>query len=266
MLADHVVRGAKAGLVAGLAFGLLLALVANPVVAYADGLGPGGDHGAAGHDESHGTADRHEASGGESDHGGVVSSAVTNGVSVASGVLWGLLLGTVVFGVGFSLLEPAIPGSGATKSYVLAAAGFLTVSGAPWLLFPPQPPGAEQALPTETRLLLYGGMMVAGGAVCLASGAVYRRFAARRGRTVAAVAATAPLGLLAVPVALSPSNPVTSSVPTGLATGLTGLVVFGQVLLWVVLAATHARLGDRSEADAPPAASLDRTDSAATAD
>ncbi len=230
-------RGVKAGLVAGLAFGLLVALVANPLVAFADELGHEGGHAT---DGQH--ADHHAA------HDGAVSAAVTNAVSAVSGVLWGVLLGGVVFGVAFALLEPAIPGTGAAKSYVLAAAGFLTVSGAPWLALPPQPPGAEQTLPTATRLPLYAGMMVAGALACLLAGALYLRVRERRGRVVATVAASLSLGLLAVPAALAPTNEVTHSLPAALSSGLVGLVVLGQAFLWLALAAVHARLRRRSTA------------------
>ncbi|WP_415383560.1 CbtA family protein [Halosimplex sp. TS25] len=249
MLARHVTRGVKTGLVAGLAFGLLVALVANPLVAFADELGHEGGHATGGQHADH--AEGAHAGGGdtgadgadhESPHDGAVSAAVTSAVSAVSGVLWGVLLGGVVFGVAFALLEPAIPGTGAAKSYVLAAAGFVTVSGAPWLVLPPQPPGAEQALPTATRLPLYAGMMVAGALACLLAGALYRELRERRGRVAAAAAASLSLGLLAAPAALAPANGVTHSLPAALSSGLVGLVVFGQAFLWLVLAAAHARL------------------------
>ncbi|MFC6837517.1 CbtA family protein [Halomarina ordinaria] len=242
MFFAYLRRGVTAGVVAGLAFGLLLALVANPFVAFADELGHGEGHAV---DHGHGHDDA-AADHGHDHHGSAVSSAVTNGVSVVSGVLWGVLLGGVVFGIAFSLLEPAIPGVGATKSYVLAAAGFVTVSGAPWLVLPPVPPGAEQALPPDTRLVVYGGMMVAGGLVCLLAGVAYERLRAARGRGAGAVAALLSLSVLAVPVLLSPVPSGGSSLPSDLATGLTGMVVFGQALLWVLLAGTHARLHRRS--------------------
>ncbi|WP_135366550.1 CbtA family protein [Halosimplex halophilum] len=243
MLVEYVARGMKAGLVAGLAFGLVVALVTNPLVAAADGLA-GGDHAGHGHDTDH----AHE--GAEHGHGAAVGAAVTNGVSVAAGVLWGLLLGAVVFGVGFYFLEPALPGGGEVGRYVLAGLGFLTVSGAPWLALPPRPPGAEQALPAETRLPVYAGMICAGALASLLAVAAYGRVRADRGPVVAAVAAAVPLALLAVPAALAPSNPVAHDLPAGLAAGFVGQVVVGQAALWLVLAAAHVRLSRRSTADA----------------
>lgn len=230
MFTLYLKRGVKAGVVAGLVFGLFVALVANPFVAFADELGHS-DH--AGGDHSHGA---HESS---------VSTTLADGVSVVSGVLWGVLLGGVVFGIAYYLLEPVVPGTGGAQSYLLGGAGFVTVSGAPWLVLPPQSPGVEQALPTETRIALYGGMMVAGGLVCLLAGVVYRRLRGSHGRTTAAVAATSTFALLAVPAVLSPAS-TANALPSRLAAGLTGLIVFGQVLLWLLLAGTHARLCGRS--------------------
>lgn len=260
MLTTHVVRGLKAGFVAGLAFGLFVALVANPLIGFAEEFEHGnGDHEAA-------TGAHPTESGESAPHGGTVSTVVANAVSVISGVLWGVLLGAVVFGVVHYFLEPALPGTGGTESYLLAAAGFVTVSGAPWLVLPPRPPGVEQALPTDTRVLLYGGMMIAGALVCMVAGLLYGRLSEERGRTTAAVAAVLPVGSLAIPVVLAPANPVESSLPPELATGLTGMIVFGQALLWLLLAGTHARLGRRSTESRSDGVETPHADPTAAAD
>jgi len=227
MLVDYLARGVTAGVTAGLVFGLFLAVVANPFVGYADTMAHGG------HDH---------AGGDHADQDAVVSPGVTSGASVLAGVLWAVLLGGVTFGVAFYLLEPAIPGQGATKSYLLGLAGFVTVSGAPWLVLPPATPGAEQSLPVATRVALYGGMMAAGAAVCLLSGYTYNRLAVERRRPVAALAALAPVGLLAIPATLAPTNTLSGTLSPGLQAGLVGLVGFGQGLLWLSLAVAHARL------------------------
>ncbi|WP_245944374.1 CbtA family protein [Haloplanus salinus] len=104
----------------------------------------------------------------------------------------GDLLGGAVFGVAFYLLEPVVPGSGATKSYVLGAADIVTVSGVPWLVLPPAPPGVGGSLPTATRLALYGASMAAGGLTRLLSGGIYDRVRASNGRVIATVAALVP--------------------------------------------------------------------------
>lgn len=254
MLATHVKRGMKAGAVAGLVFGLFVAIVANPFVAFADDLGTGGEHAGDYHDET------------EAAHQDAAPATAASAVSVAAGVLWGVLLGAVVFGVAFSFLEPLVPGTGGTKSYLLAAAGFVTVSGAPWLVLPPQPPGVEQALPTETRLLVYGGMMVAGATVCLLAGLLYDRLRPTRGRVTASAVAVLPFGLLAIPVVLSPANPVESTLPAELATGLVGMMVFGQALLWLLLAGAHARLHRGATRVADSRVAPGRREPTATAD
>lgn len=191
MLTKYVLRGMKAGVVAGLAFGVFVALVGNPLIGYAETF---------------------EKSG----HGGgpVVPGAVTTVVSIAGGILFGILLGAVVLGVAFYFLEPVIPGEGGTKSYLLAAAGFVTISGAPWLVLPPQPPGVEQALPVGTRLGLYLVMMVAGAVVCGVAGCVFNRLRAWYGRPLAFVGALVPLGLLLVVATISPTNPVSARFPS----------------------------------------------------
>jgi predicted cobalt transporter CbtA len=265
MLAAYAKRGVKAGLVAGLVFGLFVALVANPLVAFADGIG---------HEDRHATVVDHEhvagghpgAETGEAHHESAVSSTVTNGVSVLSGVLWGVLLGGVVFGIAYYFLEPIVPGTGGTKSYLLAVAGFVTVSGAPWLVLPPRPPGVEEAVPTETRVVLYGGMMVAGALVCLLSGGVYGRLRETRGRAIAAAGAVLPVGLLAIPAVLAPANPVESTLPPELATGLVGTIVFGQALLWFLLAEVHARLQRPSTDGRSSGVATSRADTTVTAD
>ena len=247
MLADYLTRGVKAGLVVGLVFGLFMTVVANPVIAFADEQNHAASEGGHGHG---GDGAHHEAGGHGGDgahHGGAVSTAVNKTVSVVASGLWAVLFGGVVFGIGYYFLEPAIPGTGKTKSYVLGAAGFVTVSGAPWLVLPPASPGAQQSLPTDTRILLYGGMMLAGALVCLLAGFTYNRVDQSNGRALAAVAALLPFGLLAVPAVLAPTNAVQGALAPGLRSGVIGLIVFGQILVWLLLAAVHAQLQPTDE-------------------
>lgn len=222
MLTAYVLRGVKAGIAAGVAFGAFVALVGNPLVGYAETFETG----------SHGG-------------GPAVSGFVTTVVSVVGGALWGLLLGAVVFGLVFYFLEPAIPGTSRTKSYLLAAAGFVTVSGAPWLILPPQPPGVEQALPTGTRITWYLIMMVAGAVACGLAGAVFNRLRRRFGRPPAVVGAVVPFALVAAVAALAPANPVSGPITDGFADVFRAVTVVGQLGLWLVLATVHAWLLDR---------------------
>jgi len=238
MFRSYLEDGLTAGAVGGLAFGLFLALVANPLIGTVESAaGDAGSH----HAEP------------------VVSGAVTALVSVGGGVLWGLLLGGVGFGVLYYFLEPAIPGTGRTSGYVLAAAGFLTVSGAPWLAAPPRLPGVEASLPTATGLAIYGWMALAGALVCLFAGYTYRKLAGGLSRPLAGTVALLWLSVLVVPAALAPSAAGTGSVPASTAALYRGVVVCGQAGLWLVIATAHARLRSR-----PPSAgrSADRVASA----
>ncbi|WP_136715575.1 CbtA family protein [Halorientalis salina] len=239
MLQQYLLRGLKAGLVAGLVLGLFVALVANPVVGMAEGLAGDHGHGAANAGDGHHGAE----------HESAVSTATTKAVSVLGGVFWALLLGVVTFGVAFYFLEPAIPGAGDTQSYLLAAAGFVTVSGAPWLVLPPQPPGVEQAFGTDLRIAIYGGMMVAGLLACGIAGYAYTHLR-ERGRPVALAGAVAPFCLLVGAAVLAPANPVEVAVPETVVTGFRALVIFNQAMVWVVLASAHAWLLRRERSTA----------------
>lgn len=218
MLFAHLRRGLIAGAVGGLAYGLFVATVAVNLVKVAESF-------EAGH------------------HGGqepVVSAATTVAVSIGGGLLWGLFLGLVVFGLVYYFVEPAIPGSPATRSYLLGAAGFVTVSGAPWLVLPPLPPGVEQALPNDTRLLLYAAMMIGGAVTCGAAVFLYDRISDEWGRAFGFIAAGLPFVLLIGASLLAPANPTSVTLPDGFLAAFRWTVVFGQAALWVVLASVHA--------------------------
>lgn len=226
MFYAHLRRGALAGLVGGAAFGAFTAFVVNPLVAVAE-------HFEAGHAQ------------GGSEAGPELAAATAKATSIGFGALWGLLLGVAVFGVAYFFLEPVLPGKRA-RSYVLGAAGFLTLSGAPWLVLPPQPPGVEAALPTDVRLPLYAGMVVAGA---LAAGAAVLAWNRLEGpsRALGVLVPFVALGVLAL---LAPANPVSGSAPAALVAAFRGVVVAGQLALWGLMATVHARLTARSEAEA----------------
>lgn len=232
-LTRHASRGLTAGGFAGLAFGLFVAFVGNPLVAYAETF--------------------------EGGHGGgpVVPEVMTAVASVGGGVLLGLLLGAA-FGLAYFFLEPALPGGKDTKSYLLAAAGFVTVSGAPWVLLPPQPPGVEQGLPTDVRLAWYAIMMATGALACGLAGYAYSRLRARRGRAVGLIGAVGGLAVVPLVAAAGPANPVSGPIPVTLASVFRTVTVLGQIGLWLVLASAHAwllrrgREPGRTGAGAPP--------------
>ena len=223
MLTNYVTRGLKAGAIGGIAFGLFMALVGNPLIGYAETFEEAGHHG-----------------------GPVVSDAAMTVVSIVGGALVGILFGAVVFGAAFYFLEPMIPGAAGTKSYLLGAAGFVTVSGAPWLVLPPQPPGVEQALAVDTRLTWYLGMMIVGALVCGVVGYAYTRLRPRYGRLVGGIGSVAALILLPIVAAVAPSNAVSGPIPGSLAYVFQATVAVGQVGLWFVLASAHAWSEDRA--------------------
>ena len=227
MIWEYCRRGLLAGLVAGGAYGLFVAAIGNPLVDHVEGLAGHGHEGA-----------------------GAVGEATAAAVSVGGGVLWGLLLGAL-FGVAYFLFEPAVPGSRAAKPYVLAAAGFLSVSVVPWLVLPPGVPGVEQSLPAETRLLLYAVLVVAGALLAALAVVLYGR-AAPRSRGLAAAVGLAPviLAVLVVPAA-TPTLVATGDVPTDVVVAFRGLVALGQAGLWLLIAASFdwlARRGRREPA------------------
>jgi len=230
-LGRYLGRGLATGAVGGVAFGLFVALVADPLVAAAEAFET--DHG-------HG--------------GGPVADSVASATSVLGGVVLGLLLGAVVFGLVFYVLEPAVPGRGVVPSYLLGVAGFVTVSGGPWLVFPPQPPGVEHALATDVRIAWYAAMMVAGALACGLAVAASRRLG-RRHSTLGLVGALAALALVPAVAALAPANPVSGGPPADFVATYRVTVVAGQVGLWVALASTHAWLC-RRDPDPPTAADL----------
>lgn len=229
----YLERGLLTGAVGGAAYGLFIGTVGTAATAGLETFEAGHDHGAE----------------------PLVPDLVAAVTGVFGGVLWGLLLGVVVFGAGYYLFEPALP-DGVRGRITLAGAGFLVVSGAPWLLVPPQPPGVEQSLSTDSRLLLYGGAMALGAVVVGLSG-ITARVTADRHRAVRAVATVAPLTLIAAAVALAPTNTVSGPAPPTLAVGYQFVVVLGQAGLWATMAVVHAYLPKSPPAtkdfDAPPA-------------
>lgn len=206
---DHLKRGVAAGGLAGAAYGLLVWLALNPLIAAIEGLAH--DHGS---------------------HAHAVSEATTAVVSAGGGVLWGVLLGAV-FGVAYFLFEPAVPG-GRARAYVLAGAGFFVVSGAPWLALPPVAPGAEHALGPEVRLVIYAGMMVLGALAAAGAVAAYNRTAPVWDRGVRLAVAAIPLVALVGVAGLVPASG--GGAPAHLVAAFRWLVVFGQIGLWGLIA------------------------------
>lgn len=226
---DYLQRGALAGAVGGGAYGLYMALVGNPLVEHAEAL----PHEGHAHEHAHEAAEP------------LVSEGLMQAISVGGGVALGLLFGVVVFGVVAFLVEPALPDRG--QSYLLGLAGFLTVSGVPWLVLPPAAPGVETSLAVGTSRYLYAGLMATGAVACIAAGVAYHRLS-DRGNAVAGVAGVAAFAVVVgLAVFLAPSPTYVSALPASFETLYLGAIAVGQLGLWGITAAANARLKrDRS--------------------
>jgi len=234
MIADYLRRGVAAGGVAGIAYGLYMALVGNPLSAYVE-------HAAHGH--THGG-------------GGLVSETTTAFVSAGSGLLWAVLLGGV-FAVALYLLEPALPGSAEVRSYVLAGAGFLTVSGVPWLALPPAAPGAVHQYPIGVRMQAYVGLMLLGAITAAAAVLGYQRGA---GRHVGLGVVAGAVPIVVVAAALTVAAPTVTTYPdhpADLVAAYQGLAVLTQAGIWSLVAgafnALRRRRSERGQGESTPA-------------
>lgn len=250
MIGAYLRRGLVAGLVAGLAFGLFVAFVAGPMVAVTETVSH--DEGGVGTDHDEGTvADHHDGAGDDrhQEGGGAGDDAAHRGpsflgtaVDVGAGIAWGALAGLVTFGVVHYFLEPAIPGGPGVRSFLLAGAGFLTVSGVPWLLVPPRPGVAGSALDPLSAAVAYAVAMAAAALACLGAASAYRALSGRVPRPAAALGAAGPL--LAVVAAGTLAGPLTGdpAMPPETLSAYQGVVVAGQVGFWMLLAGSHALL------------------------
>ncbi|MFQ3285561.1 CbtA family protein [Natronomonas sp.] len=222
MIADYLRRGVAAGGVAGIAYGLYIALVGNPLSTYVE---------HAAHDHAHGG-------------GGLVSETTTAVVSAGSGLLWAILLGGI-FAVALYLLEPALPGSDDVRSYVLAGAGFLTVSGVPWLALPPAAPGAVHQYPIGVRMQAYVGLVVLGAITAAATILAYKR-GTRRHVGIGVIASVVPV--LAVAAVLTIAAPTVTTYPehpADLVAAYQGLTILTQAGLWLLVAGSFNALRRR---------------------
>lgn len=220
MIADYLRRGVAAGAIAGIAYGLYIVLVGNPLTEYVHDAGHGHDHGHGHQHAAH-----------------AVSETTAALVSAGSGLLCAIFLGGC-FAAALYLFEPAIPGSKAMQPYVLAGAGFLTVSGIPWFALPPAAPGAEHLYGVEARLAAYLGLVALGAITVAATVTAYNRLAARNA------------GLrIAVAVVLTLAAPTVTTHPdlsAALVSAYRDLAVLSQAVLWLLLAGAFDALRRRA--------------------
>jgi hypothetical protein len=227
MLVAYLQRGIAAGALAGIAHGIYMALVGNPLTEYIDG------------------AAREQTAGAGHEHAAAVSEATTAIVSIGSGVLWGILLGGA-FAIALYFLEPALPGGEAARAHVLAGAGFLTVSGVPWLALPPATPGAEYTHGIGARIGLYVALVGLGASTAAGAIAAQRR-GARHHLGVGLAGAAVPLLVVAAVLSIAaPTVATHPDVPADLVAAYRGLAVLSQVGLWVLVAAAFNGLRRRA--------------------
>lgn len=239
---DYLKRGVLAGGVAGGAYGLFLAVVANPLIESIHELQ---------HDHGHAAAESTA----------IVAESTTNIVSVGGGLLWGVFLGGL-FGLGFFLLEPAVPGRKAGKPYLLAGLGFLTVSVTPWLVVPPATPVSEQLYSVDARLAIYGGLVLVGATISAAAVDLYRRTATRNRLLGIAVGAVPIVGGIALLALVGPPTVSHPGLSTDLVVAFQAMVAVGQAGIWLLIAATFGWLQRRSGATVSQPTEPAQTDSA----
>lgn len=171
--------------------------------------------------------------------GPAVSALTTAPVSVGGGVLWGALLGVLGVGVVDCLLEPAIPGPPGLKSYLLGAAGFVTVSGAPWLVLAAPVTGGRTGRPDADprRLMPRGGRCGGPGG---AAGYLYNAVREAWGRLRATVTAGGPLLLLVGLAVLVPGTPTSTERPQQFIAAYQEVIGFSPAALWFALAGVRA--------------------------
>lgn len=233
MIADYFQRGVVSGVAAGVIYGAYMVFVGNPLTEYLHDAGH--DHG---HTDDHGHA--HE-------HGQTISESLNFVVSAGSGVLWATLLGGL-FAVALYLFEPSLPGSTSAKAYLMAGAGFLSVSVTPWLVLPPAAPGSEHLYAVDARLGIYAGLAVLGAVVSAAAVVAFKR---ADSRTLGVVSAAVPILAVVIVLPLATPTAVTHPDLAGEVVSVyRALAAFSQAGIWVLIAASFNRLrrdADRSD-------------------
>ena len=225
MFMRYLKHGLLSGSVAGLAYGLFIAQVANPLVGYLEHTQHGHGHGAAATP--------------------AVAESTAALVSIGGGLLWAVFLGGC-FGIGLYVFEPALPGRPAIRRLVLAGSGFLMVSAVPWLVLPPSAPGAEQLLAINTQFLLYGGLVVLGGLVAAGCVSIYPRLASRH-RWLAVGGSITPILVVAgVLSAVAPTLVRHPELSPALVTAYQAIIMLSQGSIWLLIAATFGWLQRRT--------------------
>lgn len=167
--------------------------------------------------------------------------------------LYGLAVGGL-FGFAFAFLAPRIRrGSGPTRSFRLAAAGFVCLWLVPSLKYPANPPGVGDPSTIGGRTALYLAAVAVSLGAALSAWAVLRRLEdagvpPRIRRVLGVGGYVAAIGLA---YGLLPASPASPRVPPGLLWGFRLASASVQGVLWAVLGASFGWLSSRWGARAP---------------
>jgi len=151
MIADYIKRGLASGIAGGTVFALYLFFIVSPYIEAIEAI----------HTESH-----------HSSADAILT--VSSFIDIGSSILWGMLLG-LIFAAFYYIFEVSIPGSKIHKPFLLAGAGFMAISGLPWLLLPPSLEPVVQRLSQTTRTVMYIVSIGSGAFTAGATMYVYRR-------------------------------------------------------------------------------------------
>ncbi|GAB3228371.1 CbtA family protein [Mycolicibacterium hippocampi] len=199
---------------------------------------------------------------GEHDHGHgheLFTRAVQENVGAGVGVIgFGVVVG-ILFAVAYAVLSTSLAGRGRSVdstclSTCLGMAGFLTVSLAPFIFYPGNPPGVGQEVTSGHRTVAYLVLLIASVAAASVLAAVALRYAPRVGTWTSVIAACwSYVGVIALAATILPK---VHEVPDALVDGTGSLLfpgfpadllynfrlhsVLTAAVMWMVLATAFA--------------------------
>lgn len=210
MIKKYCTHGIVAGTASGAAFGVFVLFVVSPQIAAIESAHASGFHSTA---ES--------------------TLAFSTLFTIGGSTVWRLILG-LIFSLLYYIFENLLPGSHRSNPFLLAGAGFVTVSGVPWLLLPPSVEPVVEGLSQSTRTLLYFGGIGAGAVTASTSLYLSSRVTNRGTIETIGISAT-PFAVTLITgfvIRMTILQPTVSSYNWGYA----ATVVLGQLLLWLSLA------------------------------
>jgi predicted cobalt transporter CbtA len=193
------------------------------------------------------------------DHGQEVFSRRTQKAGlIAAALTYALALGLIFGGVYAAAGERLPGGRPRRRALLLAAAGLWVLYLAPFLKYPPNPPGVGDSDTVYERQALYMLLLLLSALGLIVAGLFGRSL--RNGGMRPAVATVAALGAYAVYFAalwlVMPDNPDANEAPVRLLTEFRVASLAGMTLFWVVFGLTFAAVLERSGNPRPAEAGL----------